>query len=73
MIGTIVKLLVLVAVVLIALNIFAPQEADKALSTISETTKIDKSSLKENLDKASEFTKDKVNEATEAVQDKLNN
>jgi len=73
MIGSIVKLGLLVVVILIALNIFAPEQADKLLSTFSEKTDIDKSSLKDNLDKATEFTKDTVKEASQTVKENINN
>lgn len=71
MLGTLIKLAVVAAIVLIALNIFAPNQADKVLDSVSESTSIDKDKLKEKLDKATEFTKDTVKEATGSVQKEL--
>lgn len=71
MIGGLLKLGVMVVFVLILLNIFAPQQADKILSVFSEKTALDKDGLKEKLDKATEFTKDTAKEATQTVQKSL--
>jgi hypothetical protein len=65
MLGMIIKLGVFVAVIMIALNIFAPQQADKLLGSFSESTNMDKDSLKNSLDKATEFTKDTISEVKE--------
>jgi len=65
MIGGIIKLALFVVVIMVALNIFAPQQADKLLGTFSESTNIDKDKLKSGLDSATEFTKDTVNEVKE--------
>lgn len=73
MIGGLLKLGVIVVFILILLNIFAPQQADKILSVFSEKTAMDKDGLKEKLDKATEFTKDTVKEASETVKENINN
>ena len=72
MIGTIIKLAILAVVVLVALNIFAPNQADKILSSVSEKTGMDKDTLSDKLDSATEFTKDTINEASSTVKDKVN-
>ncbi len=73
MIGTIIKLAILAVVILVALNIFAPQQADKILGTVSEKTGIDKDDLSDKLNSATEFTKDTIDEASQTVQDKVDN
>ena len=73
MIGTIIKLAIVAVVVLVALNIFAPGQADKALTTISEKTGIDKGSLSDKLNNATEFAKDTIDEASQTVKDKVSN
>lgn len=71
MLGTIIKLAVLAAIILIALNIFAPNQADKVLDSVSESTNLDKSALQDKLNKATEFTKDTIKEASETVKDNM--
>ncbi|MEA2016934.1 MAG: hypothetical protein U9N59_00680 [Campylobacterota bacterium] len=73
MIGTIVKLAILAVVILVALNIFAPNQADKILSSVSDKTGMDKGDLSDKLNNATEFTKDTIKEASDTVQDKVNN
>ena len=73
MIGLIVKLAIVAVVILVALNIFAPNQADKILSTVSDKTGMDKGSLSDKLNNATEFTKDTVKEASETIKDKVNN
>ncbi|MEA3512357.1 MAG: hypothetical protein U9R37_02050 [Campylobacterota bacterium] len=67
MIGSLVKLGFLVVVVLVALNIFAPDQADKVLSAVSEKTDIDKDKLQDNLNNATEFAKDTAKEVKENI------
>jgi hypothetical protein len=71
MLGTLIKLAILAIVILVALNILAPKQADKVLDTVSEKTSIDKTTLKENLDKATQFTKDTVKEAATTAKKKF--
>ncbi len=73
MIGTIIKLAVLAVIILVALQIFAPDQADKVLTTVSEKTGMDKDNLSEKLNEATEFTKDTINEASQTVKDKIDN
>jgi len=71
MLGTIIKLAIVVVVVMIAINMLAPKQADKILSTVSEKTDINKDVLKDKLNKATDFTKDTLKEATDTVKDNL--
>jgi len=71
MIGTIIKLLLFVIVVLVGLKIFMPEMADKAVDTISKTTGVDKSVLEENLNKATDMTIDGAQKLAETTQEKL--
>jgi len=71
MLGFILKIAFLVVVVMVALNIFAPEQADKVVSVFSEKTQIEESTLKDSLDKVSNFTKDTVNEVSQTVQKNL--
>ena len=73
MLGTLIKLAILAIVILVALNILAPKQADKVLDKVSEKTSIDKDALKENLDKATQFTKDTVKEAATTAKENLDN
>ena len=73
MLGYIIKLGFLVIMIMVALNIFAPEQADKLLSTFSESTDIKEDTLKSNLDKATQFTKDTVKEVSDTVKEKLEN
>ena len=59
--------------VMVVLNIFAPEQADKVLSVFSESTDIKEDTLKFNLDKATQFTKDTVEEVTQTIKEKLAN
>ena len=70
MIGSIIKIGVIVAVIMIALNIFAPEQADKLLSSFSDSTGMDKGGLTDKLNNATEFTKDTIKEASGTIQDK---
>lgn len=71
MLGYIIKFGFLVIVIMVALNIFAPEQADKLLSTFSESTNIKEDTLKANLDKATKFTQDTLSEVSQTVKDKL--
>lgn len=71
MLGYIIKLGFLAVVIMVALNIFAPEQAQKVLSTVSESTHIEENTLKENLDKATKFTQDTVDEVSEKVKKNL--
>ena len=62
MISTIIKLSLLVIIVMIALNIFAPTQADKVLATFCKTVDIDKDFLSKNLNTATEITIDTATE-----------
>ena len=73
MLGYIIKLGFLVIMIMVALNMFAPEQADKLLATFSETTDIKEDTLKSNLDKATQFTKDTVKEVSDTVKEKLEN
>ena len=73
MLGYIIKFGFLVIMIMVALNIFAPKQADKLLSTFSRSTDIKEDTLKANLDKATQFTKDTVEEVSQTVKKKLEN
>lgn len=73
MLGYIIKFGFLVIMIMVVLNIFAPEQADKLLSTFSESTDIKEDTLKSNLDKATQFTKDTVAEVTQTIKEKLEN
>jgi hypothetical protein len=67
MLGYIIKFLFLVIVIMIALNIFAPKQAEKIVTYFSEKTEIEEKTLKESLDKATKFTQDTVSEVSNKV------
>lgn len=71
MLGYIIKFCFLVIVVMVTLNIFAPEQADKVLSTFSKSTDIEETMLKENLDNVTKFTQDTLSEVTEKVKKNL--
>jgi predicted PurR-regulated permease PerM len=71
MLGYIIKLVFIVIVVMIGLNIYSPQRVDQIISTVSETTQIEESTLKNGLDKATLFTQDTANEISETVKKNL--
>lgn len=73
MLGYIIKFGFLVIMIMVALNIFAPEQADKLLATFSKSTDIKEDTLKANLDKATQFTKDTVEEVSQTVKKKLEN
>ena len=67
MIGFILKVSFLVLTIMVVLNIFAPQRADKILLKVSETIDVEEDTLKTNLDKVSSFTKETVETVSEGV------
>ena len=71
MLGYIIKLGFLVIIVMVTLNIFAPEQADKFLSTFSESTSIEKSILSDSLESMTKFTQDTVVEVSQKVQKNL--
>lgn len=71
MFGYIIKLVILVVVIMIGLNIFAPERAKEIISQVSETTSIKEDTLKNSLDKATEFTQDTVGEISDTVKKNL--
>lgn len=71
MLGFIIKISFLVIAIMIALNIFAPKQAEKVINYFSETTHIEESTLKESLDKATKFTTDTVEEVSDKVKKNL--
>jgi len=71
MFGYIIKLGFLVIIVMVALNIFAPEQADKILSTFSESTSIEKDTLENSLESMTKFTQDTVKEVSEKVKENL--
>jgi len=71
MLGYIIRLALIVIVVMIGLNIFAPKRVDEILSTVSKTTNIKEETLKNSLDKATKFTQDTVSEISEKVKKNL--
>ncbi len=73
MLGYIIKFGFLIIMIMVALNIFAPEQANKVLSVFSESTDIKEDTLKMNLDKATQFTKDTVEEVSQTVKEKLEN
>ena len=73
MLGYIIKFGFLILVIMVSLNIFSPENADKVLSTFSEYSEINKDTLKTNLDKATLFTKDTIAEVSQTVNEKLKN
>lgn len=60
-----IKMAIVGAIFLIAVNLMNPDKADEFTSNISETTGIDKSSIDKKLNSATEFVK----ESSEAVVD----
>jgi len=71
MIGTIIKLIIIVVAILVGLKIFAPETADKVLDKISQTTGIEKNILDDSLNKATDITKDGANKLLDKAQDGL--
>lgn len=71
MLGFIIKMSFLVIAIMIALNIFAPKQAEKVLNYFSETTHIEENTLRESLDKATKFTTDTVDEVSTKVKKNL--
>ena len=71
MLGYVIKLIILVVVVMIGLNIFVPKRADEILATVSQTTNIEQSTLKNSLNKVTQFTQDTVSEVTQTVKKSL--
>ena len=71
MIKGIIKLSILAVVILIGLKIFAPQVADQIIDKISQTTGIEKDTLDDNLNKATNLTKDSANMLIDRAQDGL--
>ena len=71
MIGTIVKLLVLVVVILVALKIFAPEMYDSTTDKISQTTGVEKSFIDKNIDKAKDMAIDGAEKLTDSAKDAI--
>ena len=71
MFGFILKIGFIGIVIMVALNVFAPNQANKILTVVSEKTQIEENTLKDNLNKATEFTKDTVSEVSQTIQKKL--
>ena len=54
---------------MIILNIFAPEHAANVISLLSENTDIKEETLKTTLDKATQFTKDTLEEVSQKIQE----
>jgi len=71
MLGYVIKLIVLIVVVMIGLNIYAPQRVDDILGKVSNATNIEQNTLQNNLDSATKFIQDTVSEVTDTVKKNL--
>jgi len=71
MLGYIIKFSFLVVAIMVMLNIFAPEQANKVLSTFSKSVDIEENVLKENLDSMTKFTQDTIDEVTQKVKKNL--
>lgn len=71
MFGFIIKISIIVITVMIALNIFAPTQAQKVLNYFSENTNLQEETLQEKLDVATKFTQDTFTEVSEKVKKNL--
>lgn len=71
MLGMLLKLILLVVIILVGLQIFSPETAQKAVDQISETTGVEKSTLEKNLDKATQFTLDSADKVAQAAKEKI--
>lgn len=72
MLGYIIKFGFLAIIIMVVLNIFAPVQADKLLATFSATIDIEEKTLKNNLDKATQFTRDTVEEVSQTIKENFN-
>ena len=80
MISTILKITIFSVITLVVLKVFIPNTASKVISTISETTGIEKRTINENLDKiinlitdSADSLKEITTEAIEVANDKIKN
>lgn len=71
MISTIVKIAILAAVILIGLKIFSPETADKAVNKISDVTGVEKSTINDNLNKATTMTVQGAEKLKETTKESL--
>ncbi|MCK5295198.1 MAG: hypothetical protein KAJ49_11125 [Arcobacteraceae bacterium] len=71
MIGTLIKLAVLAIIIFVGLNIFNPEMADNAVNKISETTGIDKNTINNNLEKATNMALDGAEKLNDAAKEKI--
>jgi len=71
MLGYILKFSILIVAIMVALNIFAPQQAQEVLNYFSVKTNIKEDTLQENLDMVTKFTQDTVEEVSQKVKKNL--
>lgn len=71
MIGTLVKLLVLVVVILVGLKVFAPDMYESTTDKISETTGVEKSFIDKNIDKAKDMAIEGADKLTDSAKDAI--
>ena len=69
MLGYILKFFLFLLMVMVILNIFAPEHAANFISLISEYTDINEETLKNSLDKVTQFTKDTLEEVSQKIQE----
>ena len=65
MIGTIIKLAILIVVVLVGLKLFAPKVYEDTTSKISQETGIDKSTIDSNINKATHIAIESADKITD--------
>lgn len=67
--GYILKFFLFFVMVMVILNIFAPEYADNFISLFSQYTDIEEETLKGSLDKVTQFTKDTFTEVSQKIQE----
>ena len=65
MIGTLIKLVFLAVIIFVGLNIFMPEKAEELTEILSEKTGIEKSSIEDKLDSATNLVIDSGQKAVD--------
>lgn len=71
MIGTILKLGLFIAIVLIGLNIFAPKTYESTITKLSEITGIEKEKIDTNVEKATTLSIQGAEKLTQIAKEKI--
>jgi hypothetical protein len=71
MIGTLVKLAFLAILIFVGLNIFMPQKAEQLTAIISDKTGIDKSTIENKLDSATDMVIKNSQKAVDLAKEKI--